>query len=91
MLGNPEYNAAAYDVTCRVPGCPFHFENLSPTLVAVNLLPHIKEHRPVGGPVYALRVAKGYEGLDPENPVRTPEDGWNRSPTLQEDHDRVRA
>lgn len=80
MIGNDDYNAAAYDVTCRVPGCDFHLENLDPTLVAMQLMPHISEHSSIGAPVYALRIREGFEGLDPDNPVRTPEDGWNRDP-----------
>lgn len=92
MLGNNETNADAYDVTCRVPGCGFHRENLSPTLVAMFLIPHIKEHRPIGGPVYALRIREGFEGTDPENPTRTPEDGWNRKPNLtREEIDEMRS
>lgn len=85
MIGNPAYNAEAYDVTCRV--CDdWSFENITPTIAGTHLYEHSQFHsvRELGGPWWALRIVSGYEGTDPENPIRTADDGWNRSPTRTE-------
>lgn len=82
MIENDEYNADAYDVKCRVPGCPFELTNVSPTIAATQLVAHIGQPCTLQSePVYTLRIAEGYEGTDPDNPVRTEEYGWFR-PTV---------
>jgi len=81
MIRNEDFNAEAYDAVCRIPSCDFSVENANPTLVAMQLYPHIGDHAPIGAPSFALRIAEGYEGLDPDNPVRTSADGWNRDPS----------
>ena len=80
---NEEFEADAYDLTCRV--CPdWEVQNVSPTLAAMHLKMHSDFHntKELGGPWWAMRVVDGYKGLDEENPVLTPEDGWNRPPTV---------
>ena len=82
MLGNRDYNAEAYDIKCRVPSCPFEQENVDPTIAAINLHEHIRGPCTLKGePVYTMRIRSGFEGLDPDNPMRTAEDGWFR-PTV---------
>lgn len=82
MLGNPDYNADAYDIACRVPGCPFEMENLSPTLAAMNLVQHINGPCTLRTePVYTMRIRSGFEGTDPDDPFRTAAYGWFR-PTV---------
>lgn len=80
MLANPEYEPEAYDVACRV--CDWRASNVSPLLAAVQMHEHSRDHADVGEPYFALRVAAGFLGRDPENPEQTPEDGWNRPTTL---------
>ncbi|MFW5903725.1 MAG: hypothetical protein ACOCS7_03200 [Halolamina sp.] len=85
---NSDYVAEAYDVTCRV--CDdWHFENVDPTIAMMHLMRHSRFHSPseIGEMWWALRIVEGYEGLSEETPVRTPEDGWNRPPTLKEVRD----
>jgi hypothetical protein len=41
-------------------------------------------HRPLGEPMFSMRVVEGFLGTDPDNPLLTPDDGWRRSPTLTE-------
>lgn len=80
---NDEYEADAYDVTCRV--CDdWEFENVSPAIAAMQLMQHSEFHdtKEHGGPWWALRVVDGYKGLDPDNPHLEPSDGWNRPPTI---------
>lgn len=80
MLANPEYEPEAYDVACRV--CERRFENVSPMIALLQMMEHSRDHADVGEPYFALRVADGFLGRDPANPVRTPADGWNRPPNL---------
>ena len=81
MIGNAETNAEAYDATCRIPGCDWFVENVTPTLVAIHVVRHSDAHGPIGAPKFALRIRAGFEGTDPENPHRTSADGWNRDPS----------
>jgi len=80
MIPNPEYEPEAYDVICRV--CDFKIENVSPKIAGIHMIDHSELHQDVYEPYFALRVASGYLGRDPDNPVRTPADGWNRPTSL---------
>ena len=83
-MWNDEYEADAYDITCRV--CDdWEFANVSPGIAAMQLMLHSEFHdtKELGGPWWAMRVRKGYKGLDEDRAVQTPEDGWNRSPELK--------
>jgi len=79
-----EYEADAYDVTCRV--CDdWSFENVAPGIALMHLMAHSQYHdvSAIGEPWWALRVVAGVKG-NPDGPVhRTPDDGWNRPPTLE--------
>ena len=81
MIANPELEPEAYDVTCRV--CDWGVENVSPTIAAVQMVTHSDNHTNVGAPYFAMRVREGVLGRDPDNPIRTADDGWNRSPRLE--------
>lgn len=81
---NDDYEADAYDITCRV--CEdWEFENVSPTIAAMHLMSHSEFHsvEELGGPWWAMRVVEGYRGLDEGAATLTPEDGWNRPPTMK--------
>jgi len=84
MMVNEEHEADAYDITCRVPDCGFEHRNVCPTLAATFMLEHAQNgsHRPLGEPMFSMRVVEGFLGTDPDNPLLTPDDGWRRSPTL---------
>jgi hypothetical protein len=79
-----EYEADAYDVTCRV--CEgWEHKNVSPTLAAMHLMRHSEFHsvKELGEPWWAMRVVSGVRGL-PDGPAhQTPDDGWNRSPSIR--------
>lgn len=81
---NPDYEAEGYDVKCRVPDCGFHHENVTPTLAATFMLDHAMHagHPPLGEPMFTMRVISGFLGLDEDQPILTPDDGWRRPPTL---------
>lgn len=86
MIGNPDYNADAYDIACRVPGCPFMEENVSPAIVALLLHEHIRGPCTLRTePAFTMRIVAGFEGTDRENPVRTSAYGWFR-PLVPWDH-----
>jgi len=79
-----EYEADAYDVTCRI--CDdWSFENVAPGIALLHLMEHSHYHdlSAIGEPWWALRVVSGVKGGS-DGPVhRTPNDGWNRPPTLE--------
>jgi hypothetical protein len=81
---NEEYEADAYDITCRI--CDdWQVENVSPTIAGMHMMRHSDHHdtSEIGGPWWAMRVVAGYKGHNPDNPDLEPSDGWNRSPTLE--------
>lgn len=79
---NEEFEADAYDVTCRV--CEdWEHKNVCPTIAAMHLMRHSEFHSvdALGEPWWAMRVVAGEKGLDGHT-VQAPGDGWNRPPTL---------
>lgn len=80
-----EYEADAYDITCRVCDDWEHY-NITPKLAALHLIAHTQYHSisELGGPWWAMRVVEGYRGKSKETANLTPEDGWNRPPEFKD-------